>query len=89
MSFDRDKHSDKAKTNKLLEEIRGENEHQINWLGHRKGSGALKIDSMLLIGATIDQLETARGAVTEHLNHLKKEHGLNIEEINGIYRFRP
>lgn len=60
---------------------------EINWLGHTKGTGNL--DYMLIEGATINELEQFRGAVNRHLNHLKKEHGINISIIkeSGKYIF--
>ncbi|MBI3839829.1 MAG: hypothetical protein HY288_18050 [Planctomycetia bacterium] len=49
-----------------------------NWLGHHFGSGAAKIDELLLEGVTRERLEkeAGRGAIREHLYHLEKEHGL-------------
>lgn len=56
-----------------------------NWLGHHVGSGAAKIDSMLINGATLDEMSSIRGAVEGHLYHLEKEHGLKIHSIEGKY----
>ena len=55
-----------------------------NWLGHRGGNG--RIDVALLHGTTMDQMRTCRGAVKEHLHHLRVEHGLTVVEENGVYR---
>jgi hypothetical protein len=55
-----------------------------NWLGHTKG--AAKIDVQLLWGTTMSQMELCRRAVSEHLRHLKKHHGLTAVEINGVHR---
>ena len=61
-------------------------ERNRNWLGHTKG--AALIDAMLLVGATMEQLETGdRRAVEAHLYHLKVEHGLNVRCVNEEYRF--
>lgn len=58
---------------------------QPNWLGHRGGAAA--IDTLLLNGATLEALEFHRGAIQEHLRHLRVEHGLTISEDGGIFRF--
>jgi hypothetical protein len=58
-----------------------------NWLGHRHGSGAARIDDLLLSGTTRPQMERCRGAVDQHLRHLREEHGLNVDGVAGIYRF--
>ena len=59
-----------------------------NWLGHKVGSGAAKIDALLLVGATRVQLDTCRGAVDNHINHLKDKHGLEVYIESDIYKFR-
>jgi hypothetical protein len=58
-----------------------------NWLGHTKGSA--KIDDMLLVGATRKQLETAResSGVDGHLQHLQREHGLEVVVQGEVYSF--
>lgn len=55
-----------------------------SWLGHGGGNGS--IDLALLDGATMDQMQTFRGAVKQHLDHLRVEHGLTVVETNGVYR---
>ncbi len=55
-----------------------------NWLGHRGGNG--KIDVELLSGTTKAQMQTHRGAINQHLRHLRVEHGLTVIERNGVYR---
>ena len=55
-----------------------------NWLDHRGGNAG--IDAQLLSGTTMRQMQTHRGAVNEHLRHLKVEHGLTIIVRNGVYR---
>lgn len=61
-----------------------------NWLGHGVGNGTYNIDEMLLKGATMAELveKAERGAVEEHLGHLKRDHGLTIlTEEDGTLRF--
>lgn len=60
----------------------------VNWLGHRNTAGTAHIDSLLLQGATLQQLGGKRKAVTEHINHLRIEHGLTITVTNGSYQFQ-
>lgn len=60
---------------------------QPNWLGHRGGAAA--IDTLLLHGATLEAMEFHRGAIQEHLRHLRVEHGLNVLEEDGRFRFAP
>lgn len=55
-----------------------------SWLAHRGGNGM--IDAQLLSGATMAQMRQHRGAVAEHLRHLKVEHGLTIIKIGNVYR---
>lgn len=88
MSFNRDISADQAETLRVLSGaapvIRS---NGMNWLGHRGGAGNAQIDSMLLRGATKREMLDARGAVDQHLNHLRIEHGLVVEEIGDIFRF--
>jgi len=59
-----------------------------NWLGHgKRGSGAAKIDYMLLEGSTMSELLKQRRAVYEHFSHLKNEHGLSVINEGGIHKF--
>ncbi|MBX9582413.1 MAG: hypothetical protein K2X87_19085 [Gemmataceae bacterium] len=54
-----------------------------NWLGHRLGSKADRIDQMLVDGAfraTLMQARRTPAAVQQHCNHLRDEHGLGITE---------
>ena len=59
-----------------------------DWLGRKAGSGAAKVNALLLVGATMEQLEACRGGVKSHFSSLKKEFGLEVVENKGIYRFR-
>ncbi|UAA39766.1 hypothetical protein KIH87_05250 [Paraneptunicella aestuarii] len=76
-----------AETQYLLEKVGGSITGK-NWLGRKADSGAAQIDALLLIGATREQLEQCRGAVDEHIRFLKNKCGLEVETINGIYRFK-
>jgi hypothetical protein len=94
MSSNRDVDHDRAVTQEVLD---GHHKvadgstnslgHETNWLGHELGSGAARIDELLLTGATMSQMAEARGAVKEHLRHLREEHGLPIIEEGGRWRF--
>jgi hypothetical protein len=55
-----------------------------NWLSHRGGNGS--IDFALLHGATMEHMQTYRGAVKQHRDHLRIEHGLTVVEVNDVYR---
>ena len=55
-----------------------------NWLGHRALTGDL--DKLLVLGATMAELKAIREKVSNHLSHLRLEHGLTIVEENGILR---
>jgi hypothetical protein len=45
------------------------------------------MDALLLSGATRQQLDACRGAVDQHLYHLRTEHGLSIVEQGGKLMF--
>jgi len=81
MTINRNIHEDRRKT---AERIVDRSKHEVrdgkNWLGHREYSGAACIDEKLLDGASLDELLKCRGAVEEHIFHLKNEHGLLIIE---------
>ncbi len=88
MSTGRSIPEDQARTMQIQVQLHQFNallQAQPNWLGHRGGAAA--IDTLLLNGATLEALEFHRGAVQEHLRHLRVEHGLTIFEDNGIFRF--
>ena len=55
-----------------------------NWLGHRALTGDL--DKALVLGATMAELKAIRETVSNHLSHLRLEHGLTIVEENGVFR---
>ena len=90
MTSKRNKDHDREETGKLiLAQNRPEYPGGPNWLGHGKNRGACAmIDYMLLDGATRNELENLRGAIDEHLHHLKSEHGLPCEKIGDVYQFK-
>ena len=57
-----------------------------NWLGHRKGSGAARLDELLTRGATMAELEEVRGGVYEHLKHLRDKFGIQYVRDGDRYR---
>ena len=64
MSNKRDIPHDRSYTNQqLIKRIHTSGEK--NWLGHRKTADTAKLDEMLLMGATIDELKAIRGAINE------------------------
>ena len=87
MSKNRNIAVDRASTYVLQQRLLNQQQDQPNWLGHRAGAAA--IDTLLLTGATLEEMEFNRGAVREHLRHLEKEHGLNVVNIDGNFRFAP
>ncbi|KJV38121.1 hypothetical protein [Acinetobacter brisouii] len=86
MTFNRNKPTDRAATNNLLNNIPNL-KNKPNWLGHRGGNA--EIDYELLSGTTMQSMQKHRGAVKEHLRHLEKEHGLIIDQHGNIFKFRP
>jgi hypothetical protein len=77
--------------------------HGKNWLGHDTGKQCGRIDELLLIGSTIEEIakdlinkglskrdiKTTKARVNRHLDHLvKEEHKLPIKENkNGVWKF--
>jgi hypothetical protein len=55
-----------------------------NWLGHRAKTADL--DKAMVLGATMDELSEIRGAIRNHLDHLRLEHGLTISEVGNVLR---
>jgi hypothetical protein len=86
VSKNRDKPNDISNTNQQLIK-RIHTSGKMNWLGHRKSDATAKLDEMLLMGATIDELKAIRGAIDDHIYHLRREHGLEILDDGEIYRF--
>lgn len=76
----------RPKHRELLARVRGERNSETNWLGHRKNSGAARLDEMLARGATMDELKQARGGVHEHIRHLREKWGIQCEERDGKWR---
>ncbi|MEW6615043.1 MAG: HNH endonuclease signature motif containing protein [Thermodesulfobacteriota bacterium] len=90
MTSKRNKDQDREETQKLiLNPNRSEYSGGSNWLGHGKNDGECAvIDYRLLDGATMNELKNLRGAIYEHLSHLKREHGLPYEKVVDKYRFK-
>ena len=84
MTFNRNKAIDAAKTSTLLANP-PKSFPKPNWLGHKGGNA--EIDYELLTGTTMTSMESHRGAVSEHLRHLRVEHGLTITQQGGQYKF--
>ena len=63
---------------------KGELDLTPNWLGHTRGSA--RLDKALVKGATMNELKAIRGAIHEHFDHLRIEHGLNIHKDGDVYR---
>ena len=55
-----------------------------NWLGHTRGSA--RLDKALVNGSTMMELKAIRGAIYEHFDHLRIEHGLDIHKDGDVYR---
>jgi hypothetical protein len=89
MTINRDKKHDREETKNL---IRNPNRNKYaggkNWLGHGiRGGKDAYVDEMLINGVTMEEMLKQRGAIYEHLNHLRVEHGLLYEKLGDIYRF--
>jgi hypothetical protein len=80
--------SDQHETARVLQLVGRGNNGDIdappNWLGHTLGSA--KLDRALLNGATMKELEAIRGAIQNHFDHLRIEHGLEIVSDGDVYR---
>ena len=90
MTFKRNKATDLMNTKALLSNPAmqaSQRNVKPNWLGHSKGNAG--IDYELLNGTTMAKMLQYRGAVREHLAHLEKEHGLVVENQNGVFKFKP
>jgi biotin operon repressor len=88
MTANRNKESDRLATARVLrlaEPARTTELNRIpNWLDHR--AKTTQLDKALVNGATMTELKAIRGAVRHHLEHLRKEHGLNIAEDGDVRR---
>jgi hypothetical protein len=87
MTKNRNIYADQAATASIVQDgnpMRPEVQSRPNWLGHRGGNAS--IDEALIKGATNNEMSQYRGAVDEHLRHLKQEHGLNILKLNVTYQ---
>lgn len=87
MSTGRNRELDRAATRGVLLGLREVDNGELNWLDHEVTSAAARIDSMLLTGATADQMTAARNTYANHLKHLRGEHGLPIVEAGGVWVF--
>lgn len=56
-----------------------------NWLGHSGLAAAL--DRALIHGGTRAMLEQIRPSESGHRSHLKRVHEIQVEEIDGLFRF--
>jgi len=59
-----------------------------NWLGHRLDSDAAQLDEMLLKGASMADLKKARGAIHQHIKHLRDKWGIDCVREGEVYRMR-
>jgi hypothetical protein len=89
MTANRNIEADRDKTLQVLELInQGElavlNGMDDSWLDHSGDAGQL--DRLLAFGATLDKLSETRGAVDDHIYHLRTKHGLEVVEMAGVYR---
>jgi hypothetical protein len=80
--------SDKRATTRVMQLAasgqKGELDVTPNWLGHTRGSA--RLDKALIKGATMKELKTIRGAIQQHFDHLRIEHGLDIHKDGDTYR---
>lgn len=79
MSANRNIENDKALTRQLILDIdRPVSSGGENWLGHHRKTAV--VDYLLLDGATLDKLQEQRGAINQHILHLRNAHGLLVIE---------
>ena len=77
----------------ILDPLRPKYEGGENWLGHgaRAGlEGGAYVDELLLDGATWEQLKErrkTRESFDSHCDHLKSDHDLLVEKVDGEWRF--
>jgi hypothetical protein len=88
MSYKRNHTTDQLSTAKVLR-LTGQAQAlkldaRPNWLGHRAKTADL--DKALVLGATMAELKAIRETVSNHLSHLRLEHGLTIVDENGAFR---
>ncbi len=80
--------SDRRATTRIMQLVaagqKGELNVTPNWLGHTRGSN--RLDKALLLGATMAELKAIRGAIHEHFQHLREEHGLEVVCNGDVYR---
>lgn len=86
MTKNRNIPADQFATDMLLENGADNLSTLKSWLGHTRKAAIL--DNKLLVGATFEDLRSVRGAVKEHLFHLKHEHGIECVETNGIIQIQ-
>jgi hypothetical protein len=87
VSFKRNVNEDRAATRRVLTGQPRTTDGKVNWLGHRVNKKTHSLDEMLIAGATKSELEAVRGAIDEHLYHLRVEHGLSVAEEDGVLMF--
>jgi hypothetical protein len=92
MSRNRNKYQDRRATVECIKGLRsslkrGRKSAAENWLGHKRENRASKLDEMLLLGASLAELEKVRGGISSHLHHLRVDHGLVVERSGDFYRF--
>jgi hypothetical protein len=80
--------SDKRATARIMQLFadgqKGELDVSPNWLGHTRGSA--RLDKALINGATMKEFKAIRGAIQQHFDHLRIEHGLDIHKDGDVYR---
>ena len=88
MTVNRHIESDRRATSRIMQLVaagqKGELNVTPNWLGHTRGSN--RLDKALLLGATMAELKAIRGAIHEHFQHLREEHGLEVVCNGDVYR---
>lgn len=80
-----DKAADLAQTKLVMAGNIPATRNGASWLRHTK-EGA-EVDRLLAKGATAEALRLARDSWKQHRHHLRTEHGLGIEEVEGLWRF--
>lgn len=85
MGFNRDKAADLAATRSVISGASPAERTSGTWLDHRKGSKGYQLDLLLLKGVDDAALTRARQSWRNHIDHLRYEHGLEVERDNRGY----
>lgn len=85
MGFNRNKAVDLANTIKVMAGEMPAEKETGTWLDHRKSTKGYQLDLLLLKGVDDAALNKARASWRNHIDHLRYEHGLEVERDERDY----